>query len=340
MACGSIRFVLCILIAFSVSVVHGHGSNPINVFLNDADQLYVDPVFDIGQLHKFGSLIVGGEPGVGILSPGNGVPDGSTVSLDVLGGLWFWDGQDVSATLSELTVDAPAVDGFGNRNRSPVKSYTITQDSGLQQGFSWGKYDGAVPGWDSHGSYFLNPPSSRAGVYGFAAQLDIDGFTPTAPLLFPFVYDPEGKLNVGAIATGVAELIQVALEPVALQAGDANQDLSFDQLDVIEALRGGKYLSGEPATWEQGDWNGAPGGRVGAPPVGNGVFDQQDLIAAFQTSLYQTGSYASGAPLVAAVPEPSTISSVLFGAVCLGLCVHGRKQHDHPVNSFPSTLTE
>ena len=39
-----------------------------------------------------------------------------------------------------------------------------------------------------------------------------------------------------------------ALPPPALQAGDANQDLSFDQLDIIAALAPGRYLTGPYAS--------------------------------------------------------------------------------------------
>jgi hypothetical protein len=44
-----------------------------------------------------------------------------------------------------------------------------------------------------------------------------------------------------------------------------------------------KYLTGEPATIEEGDW------------TGDGVFDQRDVVAALQTGSYQSGPYAAGA---------------------------------------------
>ncbi len=43
----------------------------------------------------------------------------------------------------------------------------------------------------------------------------------------------------------------------------------------------GKYNTGEPATFEQGDWNN------------DGVFDQLDIVAALQTGNYLQGPYAS-----------------------------------------------
>lgn len=78
-----------------------------------------------------------------------------------------------------------------------------------------------------------------------------------------------------------------------LQAGDANMDYQFDQLDLVQVQVAAKYLTGQTATWGEGDWNGAPGGSPGDPPVGNGLFDQFDIIAAQQAGAYLTGAYAA-----------------------------------------------
>ena len=64
------------------------------------------------------------------------------------------------------------------------------------------------------------------------------------------------------------------------QAGDANRDFRFDQLDLIQAVRGRKYDTGQSATWEEGDWNG------------DGLFDRLDVIAALSTGNYLAGPYA------------------------------------------------
>jgi hypothetical protein len=77
-----------------------------------------------------------------------------------------------------------------------------------------------------------------------------------------------------------------------LWAGDADRDLEFDQLDLVQVQIAAKYLTGEPATWGEDDWDGAPGGSQAAPPVGNGVFDQLDVIAALAPGHYLSGSYA------------------------------------------------
>ena len=37
------------------------------------------------------------------------------------------------------------------------------------------------------------------------------------------------------------------------QPGDADQDFDFDQLDLIQVQVAAKYLTGQPATWGEGD---------------------------------------------------------------------------------------
>jgi hypothetical protein len=78
-----------------------------------------------------------------------------------------------------------------------------------------------------------------------------------------------------------------------LQAGDANMDYEFNQLDLVQVQIAAKYLSGQSATWGEGDWDGAPGGSAGSPPQGNGFFDQLDIIAALAAGTYLQGPYGA-----------------------------------------------
>ena len=84
------------------------------------------------------------------------------------------------------------------------------------------------------------------------------------------------------------------IEPIPfLHAGDADQDLDFDQLDLVRVQVADKYLTGLTATWGDGDWDGAPGGEPGNPPRGNGLFDQIDFVAALHGGHYLAGPYAT-----------------------------------------------
>ena len=93
---------------------------------------------------------------------------------------------------------------------------------------------------------------------------------------------PLGSIPFGPPATGPA-----------LQAGDADMDLDFDPLDLVKVQIAAKYLTFQPATWGDGDWDGAPGGSPGDPPTGNGFFDQLDIIAANLGGAYLQGPYAA-----------------------------------------------
>jgi hypothetical protein len=111
----------------------------------------------------------------------------------------------------------------------------------------------------------------------------------------------------------------------ALEAGDANEDLEFNFDDIFQVLARGKYETGQPATWGEGDWDGAPGGSPGSPPTGSGQFDFDDIFASLVTGNYETGPYATGAA-TSAVPEPSTMMLVLVSLVTLAAM--GRKEED------------
>jgi hypothetical protein len=106
------------------------------------------------------------------------------------------------------------------------------------------------------------------------------------------------------LALGFANSIYAGSSP--LEAGDSNQNYEFDQHDLVEALQAARYLTGQPATWEEGDWDGAPGGFPGSPPPGSGFFDQLDIIAAINAGEYMAGAYSVGGT---PTPPPVLVSS-------------------------------
>lgn len=118
---------------------------------------------------------------------------------------------------------------------------------------------------------------------------------------------PANGLHAGFLTTAP----QDAFPASALQAGDADQDLDFDQFDLIRVQQAAKYLTNQPATWGEGDWNGAPGGTQGKPPAGDGLFNQLDVIKALAAGTYLTGPYAA---LTAGGVQGDAQTSVVYDA--------------------------
>lgn len=128
----------------------------------------------------------------------------------------------------------------------------------------------------------------------------------------------------GSPTTVAIRYFEAVPKPV-LVAGDADENLLFDQLDLMQVQLAGKYLTGEFATWGEGDWNGAPGGSQGAPPPGDRLFNQLDIVAAQQAAAYLTGPYAANSPV--AVPEPSGLVLFALGLVALSALLP-RQRHE------------
>jgi hypothetical protein len=120
-----------------------------------------------------------------------------------------------------------------------------------------------------------------------------------------FVTNMFGRLDDVAIFNEVLDQNQIATimagdfsawgigGATRLQAGDADEDLKFDQRDLVKVQVAAKYLTGAAATWGDGDWDAAPGGEPGSPPPGDGLFNQLDIIQALNNGLYLTGPYAA-----------------------------------------------
>lgn len=118
-----------------------------------------------------------------------------------------------------------------------------------------------------------------------------------------------------------------------LMPGDANQDFEFNPQDLVQVQISAKYLTGLPATWLEGDWDGAPGGSPGSPPPGDGFFNETDIVFSLQIDTYLRGPYA--APSVTAPGEPTPPATVSRG----GLLAPGGAAGDSQTSVFYDAFT-
>jgi hypothetical protein len=96
-----------------------------------------------------------------------------------------------------------------------------------------------------------------------------------------YAVDVDGDGDTDVLSASSVDQKIAWYENYSLPAGDANRDMQFDQRDIVQVLQAGKYLTGDPAAWEDGDWNG------------DGVFDRLDVVAALETGNYLQGPYSA-----------------------------------------------
>ncbi|MBU6309623.1 MAG: autotransporter-associated beta strand repeat-containing protein [Planctomycetes bacterium] len=94
-------------------------------------------------------------------------------------------------------------------------------------------------------------------------------------------------------------------------AGDTNLDWQVDIIDAANFLAGGKFDSGSPGTWNEGDF------------TYDGFVDILDAASFLSNGLFDAGVYntpAGGAGAVAAVPEPVSLPGFgMAAAIALAL---------------------
>jgi hypothetical protein len=91
--------------------------------------------------------------------------------------------------------------------------------------------------------------------------------------------------------------------------GDANLDGEFNTTDLIQVFAGGKYETGETATWGEGDF------------TGDMKFDSSDLVAAFPHGWPKPPRPALAS---STVPEPGAVMLLTLGIITAATTVWRR----------------
>ena len=87
-------------------------------------------------------------------------------------------------------------------------------------------------------------------------------------------------------------------------AGDTNLDWSVDILDVADFIGSGKFNAGVSASWAEGDFNH------------DGFADVLDMADFMSSGLFDADPYNAGSVVLAPVPEPSALATILVAAAC------------------------
>lgn len=112
--------------------------------------------------------------------------------------------------------------------------------------------------------------------------------------------------GMGMAFVGGEDLGWVNMTPVSPSRtiGDVNLDGRFNTSDLVLVLQHGKYETGEPALWADGDW------------TGDGLFGTADLVLALQAGQYEQ-------PNTLLVPEPASVWFFSLGVCSLFLMRKG-----------------
>lgn len=237
-----------------------------------------------------GTIALPGDSRLGFNAVAFRPPDGDRSNFFV------WDGADDEVefipvpdgyTLEIKSLSEQSIRVDGRAEDVPGFDFVITEPGG---------------GVHDHMAFTLRDGDSIAGTspidgtYLFGMELTMEGLEASEPILVAISTIGVGPPQAKAASDWLNENIDLFEFGTPLQAGDANQDLQFDQLDLVQVQIAAKYLTGQPATWGEGDWNAAPGGSPDAPPTGDGLFNQLDIVAAQQAGMYLTGPYAAVGP--------------------------------------------
>jgi hypothetical protein len=245
---------------------------------------------------------VGGPEPLSIDTGGTASPSTATVSW-ISNNLWSSSGRGEENNDADEGNDRNLMAGYLDTTSTSITEIDI-QD--LDSVFTANGYDVYV--------YIKGGINNRGGTYTLTGGnfMEEQFNVQTGPFDGEYILGEEGNYLLYSGLTAADFLLQAqatdtalfrapvnGIEIVAaasgtlLQAGDADQDLDFDQLDLVRVQIAGKYLTGQAASWGEGDWNGAPGGSQGNPPPGNNRFDQLDIIAALGANTYLRGPYAA-----------------------------------------------
>ena len=223
----------CGLTASSTARLEAHGL-PILITADAGQQLFTDQqTYSSGAFALLGGVVLTtDQPGYAVVDNKQGISFGTTLKLNVIDQLLFWQNGQVKLDTAQK-LDVSNFDGATS---------TVDKDTVFIGGQVIDSYDG-LPGWHVHLDYTMQSTAAPAGAYGLLLQLTASGYEKSERFLLVF----NNGLSSGAFATATADLTDAEFKG----PGDANGDDIVDGADYT--LWADHYL--QAATWRNGNFN-------------------------------------------------------------------------------------
>lgn len=119
---------------------------------------------------------------------------------------------------------------------------------------------------------------------------------------------PDARFDVSGSGTvDYQDLDLLVVDIYSTWWGDANLDGSFSTGDLVTVFQAGKYETGMPADWGEGDWNG------------DLLFNSSDLVHVLSKG------HCSGPRTAVAVPEPMSVGNLIMSIAVMCSALRSRR---------------
>lgn len=303
---------------------------PANSFQNDGVELFLNPDLDLGDGWGPGKIQLyvdaagdgdiefnnrgqaGGLTAVSVYEPGDELFPGEFYTAGLV-----WDDETGYTVEFQIPLTSLDTEGFAF-DESPMTTGDFMLINGAIDDNDEGDdlagqtghhllwhYDGSGSpfgaGEESWGVPLLLGPEVSTGPDGdFNGNGELDAGDLDAMAQYEKDGSDAGDLD-GDGDTDQADRVQWIATIQGSYVGDSNFDGEFNSADFITVFGVGRYETGEAAGYAEGDWNG------------DMLFDSADFVAAFTDGGYEQGPRVA----TAAVPEPASMSLIVFGLLGL-----------------------
>lgn len=223
----------CGLLATATSQLAAHGI-PIMITADAGLKLYTDKqTYNSGAFELLGGvLLLTDQPGYSVADNKQGIANGTTVQINVVDQLLWWQNGVVRLDSNETLEIDNGLGGFTEIDRDTVFVPNFTIDT----------YSGSS-GWHVHVDYILQSTAAPAGAYGLLLQITAPGYQKSDNFLVVL----NNGLAGSTFNTAASDMAKAEFQ----KPGDANGDGYVDGADYTQWAN--HFL--QAATWRNGNYN-------------------------------------------------------------------------------------